>query len=119
MVVVTALIRVAFMIDVGLLYSSVLLVGLVVVIEFMVGLVVVGLINYWWWLWKSSECGGGDSLSKGCIYNSCRSALGVCTMYSKVYDKGGFVGGGGGSGGDVGGGVYVGGGGGGEHEKNH
>ena len=50
MVVVTALLRVAFMIDVGLLYLSVFLVGLVVVIVVMVGLVVVGLINYWWWL---------------------------------------------------------------------
>ena len=49
MVVVTALIRVAFLIDVGLLYSSVFLVGLVVVIVVMVGLVVVVVINYWWW----------------------------------------------------------------------
>ena len=40
MVVVTALIR-AFLIDVGLLYSSVFLMGLVVVIVGMVGLVVV------------------------------------------------------------------------------
>ena len=119
MVVVTALIRVAFLIDVGLLYSSVFLVGLFVVVVAMVGLVVVGLINYWWWLWQSSGCGGGDSLSKGCIYNSCRRALGVCTMYCKVYDKGGCGGGGGSSGGDVGGGVYVGGGGGGEYKKNH
>ena len=64
MVVVTALIRVAFLIDVGLLYSSVFLVQLVVVIVVMVGLVVVGVINYWWWLWQSSGCGGGYSLSK-------------------------------------------------------
>ena len=48
--VVTALIRVAFLIDVGLLYSGVFLVGLVVVIVVMVSLVVEGLINYWWWL---------------------------------------------------------------------
>ena len=41
MVVVTALMRVAFMIDVGLLHSSVFLVGLVVVIVFMV--------VWWWW----------------------------------------------------------------------
>jgi hypothetical protein len=115
MVVVTAPIRVALMIDVGLLYLSVFLVGLVVVIVVMV----VGLIYYWWWLWQSSGCGGGDSLSKECIYNSCRGAQGVCTMYCKVYDKGGCGGGGGGSGGDVGGGAYVGGGGGGEHKKNH
>ena len=46
MVVVTALIRVAFMIDVGLLYQSVFLLGLVVVIVVMVSLMVVGLINY-------------------------------------------------------------------------
>ena len=64
MVVATALIRVAFFIDVGLLYSSVFLVGLIVVIVAMVGSVVVVLINYWWWLWKSGGCGGGDSLSK-------------------------------------------------------
>ena len=44
--VVTALIRVEFLIDVGLLYSSVFLVGLVVVIVVMVGLVVVVSINY-------------------------------------------------------------------------
>ena len=49
MVVVTALIMVAFLIDVGLLCSSVYLVGLVVVIVVMVGLVVVVVINYWWW----------------------------------------------------------------------
>ena len=47
MVVVTALIRVAFLIDVGLLYSSVFLMGLVVMIVVMVVVVVV--INYWWW----------------------------------------------------------------------
>ena len=38
MVVVTALLRVAFLVDVGLLYSNVFLVGLVVVIVVMVGL---------------------------------------------------------------------------------
>ena len=117
MVVVTALIRVAFLIDVGLLYSSVFLVGLVVVIVVMVGLVVVGVINYWWWLWQSSECGGGDCICKGCSCNSCKRALGMCTMCCKVYDKGGCGGGGGGSGG--GGWVYVCGGAGGEHRKNH
>ena len=85
MVVVTALIRVAFLIDVGLLYSSVFLVGLVVVIVVMVGLVVVVVINYWWWLWQSSGCGRGDSLCKGCSCNSCRRALGVCKMFCKVY----------------------------------
>jgi hypothetical protein len=42
MVVVTALIRVAFMIDVGLLYSSVFLVGLVVVSLLVVGLIIIG-----------------------------------------------------------------------------
>ena len=115
--VVTALIRVAFLIDVGLLYSSVFLVGLVVVIVVMVGLVVVGVINYWWWLWQISGCGGGDSLCKGFSCNSCRRALGMCTMCCKVYDKGGCGGGGGGSGG--GGGVNVCGGGGGEHRTNH
>ena len=47
MVVVTALIWVAFLIDVGLLYSNVCLVGLVVV-GLVVGLVVEGEINYWW-----------------------------------------------------------------------
>jgi uncharacterized membrane protein YgcG len=118
MVVVTALIRVAFLIDVGLLYSSVFLVGLVVVIVVMVGLVVVGVINYWWWLWQSSGCGGGDFLCKGCSYNSCKRALGMCTMCCKVYDEGGCGGGGGGCGGGDGGGVYVGGGGGGEYKKN-
>ena len=47
MVVVTALIRVAFLIDAGLLYSSVFLVGFVVGILVMVGLVVVVVvINY-------------------------------------------------------------------------
>ena len=117
MVVVTALITVAFMIDVGLLYSSVFLVGLVVVIVVMVGLVVVGVINYCWWLWQSSGCGGGDFLCKGCSYNSCKRALGMCTMCCKVYDKGGCGGGGGGSGG--GGWIDVCGGGGGEHRKNH
>ena len=117
MVVVTALIRVAFLIDGGLLYSSVFLVGLVVVIVVMVGLVVVGVINYWWWLWQSSGCGGGYCLCKGCSCNSCKKALGMCTMCCKVYDKGGCGGGGGGSGG--GGWVYVCGGGGGEHGKNH
>jgi len=117
MVVVTALIRVAFLIDVGSLYSSVFLVGLVVLIVDMVGLVVVGVINYWWWLWQSSGCGGGDFLCKGCSYNSCKRALGMCTMCCKVYDKGGCGGGGVGSGG--GGWVYVCGGGGGEHGKNH
>ena len=117
MVVVTALIRVAFLIDVGLLYSSVFLVGLVVVIVVMVVLVVVGVINYWWWLWQSSGCGGGDCLCKGCNCNSCKKALGMCTMCCKVYDKGGCGGGGGGSGG--GGWVYVCGGGGGEHGKKH
>ena len=96
MMVVTALIRVAFTIDVGLLYSSVFLVGLVVVIGVMVSLVVVGLINHWWCLWQSSGCAFGDSLSKECIYNSCRRALGVCTMCCKVYDEGGCGGGGGG-----------------------
>ena len=113
----TALIRVAFLIDVGLLYSSVFMVGLVVVIVVMVGLVVVGVINYWWWLWQSSRCGGGDCLCKGYSCNSCKRALGMCTMCCKVYDKGGCGGGGAGSGG--GGGVYVCGGGGGEHRKNH
>ena len=117
MVVVTALIRLAFLIDVGLLYSSVFLVGLVVVIVVMVGLVVVGVINYWWWLWQSSGCGGGDSLCKGCSCNSCRMAIGMCTVCCKVYDNGGCGGGSGGSGGD--GGVYVCGDGGGEHKKNH
>ena len=117
MVVVTALIRVAFLIDVGLLYSSVFLVGLVVVIVVMVGLVVVGVINYWWWLWQSNGCGGGDFLCKGCSYNSCKRALDMCTMCCKVYDKGGCGGGGGGSSGGCG--VYVCGGGGGEHKKSH
>ena len=117
MVVVTALIRVAFLIDVGLLYSSVFLLGLVVVLVVMAGLVVEGVINYWWWLWQSSGCGGGDSLCKGCSCNSFRRALGMCTMCCKVYDQGGCGGGGGGSGGV--GGVYVCGGGGGEHKKNH
>ena len=49
MVVVTAPIRVAFLIDVVLLYLSVFLVRLVVVIVVMVGLVVVVVINYQWW----------------------------------------------------------------------
>ena len=49
MVVVTALIRVAFLIDVVLLYLSVFLVRLVVVIVVIVGLVVVVVINYRWW----------------------------------------------------------------------
>ena len=86
MVVVTALKRLAFLIDVGLLYSSVLLVGLVVVIVVMVGLVVVGVINYWWWLWQSIGCGGGDTLCKGCSCNSCRRALGIraCQFLSKT-----------------------------------
>ena len=38
--------------------------GVVVVIVALVGLVVVGLLNYWCWLWQSSGCDGGDSLSK-------------------------------------------------------
>ena len=79
---------------------------------------VVVVINYWWWLGHSIGCGGGDSLCKEGSYNSCRRAVGMCTMCGKVYDKGGYGGGGGGSGGG-GDGVYVGGGGGGEHKKNH
>ena len=110
MVVWTALIRVAFLIDVGLLYSSVFLVGLVVVIVVMVGLVVVVVINYWWWLGHSIGCGGGDSLCKEGSCNSCRRAVGMCTMCGKVYDKDGCGGGGGGSGDGGGDGVYVGGG---------
>ena len=78
---------------------------------------VVGVIHYWWWLLKSSGCGGGDSLCKGCSCNSCRRALGMCTMCCTVYDNGGCGSGGCGSGG--GGGVYICGGGGGEHKKNH
>ena len=46
-------------------------------------------INYWWWLWHSSGCGGGDSLCKGGSCNSCRRAVGMCTMCGKVYDEGG------------------------------
>ena len=67
MVVVTALIRVAFLIHVGLLYSSVFLVGLVVVIVVMVDLVVVGVINYWWWLWQSSGCVGVTAFVKDAV----------------------------------------------------
>ena len=119
MVVVTTLIRVAFLIDVGLLYSSVFLVVLVVVIVVMVGLMVVGVKNYLWWLWLSSGCGGGDSLCKRCSCNSCRRALGMCTICCKIYDKGGCGGGGGGGSGGGGGGVYICGDGGGEHKKNH
>ena len=48
MVVVTSLTRVVFLIDVGLLYSSVFLVGVILVIVVMVGLVVVMVINYCW-----------------------------------------------------------------------
>ena len=81
MVVVTALIRVAFLIDVGLLYSSVFLVGLVVVIVVMMGLVLVGVINYWWWLWQNSGCGGGDSLCKGCSCNSIRRPCKISCTY--------------------------------------
>ena len=119
MVVMTTLIRVAFLIDVGLLYSSVFLEGLVVVIVVMVGLVVVGVINYLWCSWQSSCFGGGDSLCKGCSCKSCRRALGMCTMCCKFFDKGGCGGGGGDSSGGGGGGVYVCSGGGGEHKKNH
>ena len=89
MVVATALIRVPFLIDVGLLYSSVLVVGFVVVIVVKVSLLVVGVIHYWWWLWQSSGCGGSDRLCKGYNCNICRRALDVCTMCCKVYDKGG------------------------------
>ena len=74
----------------------------------------VGVINYWWGLWQSSGCGGGDSLCKVCSCNSCRRALCMCTMCCTV---GGCGGGGGGSRG--GGGVFVCGGGVGEHKKNH
>ena len=100
MLVVTTLIKVVFLIDVGLLKcSSVFLVGLVVVISVMEGLVVVVMINYCWWLWQSSWCGGGEGLCKGCSCNSCRRAAGgMCTMCCKVFDKGGCGGGGGGSG---------------------
>ena len=71
MVVVTALIRVAFLFYVGSLYSIVFMVGLVVVIIVMVGLVVVGVTNYWCWLWQSGGCG------KGCNCSGFRRGLGV------------------------------------------
>ena len=119
MVAVKALIRMAFLIDVGLLCSNVFLAGFVVLIVVMVGFVVVVVINYWWWLWQSSGCGGGESLCKGYSCNSCRRALGMCTMCCKVFDTGECGGGDGGSGGGGGSGVYVGGGGGGEHKKIH
>ena len=55
------------------------------------GLVVVGVINYCWWLWQSSGCGGGDSLCKGYSCNSCKRAQACVQCVVKFMIKVGVV----------------------------
>ena len=54
--VVSAVVRVAILIVVGLQYLSVFLVGVVVAVVVLVVVVVVVVIGFWWWWWRS---GGG------------------------------------------------------------